>query len=272
MSVSPLPQSVAHMFARAKSQLKRDDSTRALENMLAGLAGFEPKKYAAKTRFEIEVLILECVMELNRQPAVRELFAALSKKSKTAQVAYTPGQEKKLAGVLTLLHKALADKVAAGEEDAAAAKAKRRAMLEQKGLVYLQSGNFPRGKAALRVLAEEFGKEPGVLRQASEWLLEFKLHFEAAELLEQAMEHFPKDSKSYGLAAQCYIDVREFEKAEAVYQSAIRQFGRHPRTLLNLAKVYVAWNKKEAAFTTAQDALNKDDSLEEARAIVEKYA
>lgn len=258
-------------FARAKAQLKRDQSIKALESMLVGLREYSPKNMPGKVRFEIEVLIQECVMELNRQPAVRSFFETITK-SKNASVPYTPGQESKLLGVLGILHKALTESVAATERNEQEQKESRRDGLLRKGREFLKEGDGPRGKASLRVLAEEFGHEPGILLQAGELLLGAQFYFETAEMLEQAIEQFPKESKPYALAAQAYLVLHEYQKAESVYLRAIKQFGKHPRTLLNLAKLYKAWNKKEEAFRMAQEALKKDANLAEAREIVDKYA
>ena len=258
-------------IARAKSQLKRDDTIRALESLLAGLAEFDPRNMAGKVRFEIEVVIQECVMDLNRQPAVRTLFETLAR-SKNAFVPYTPGQEQKLVGILTILHKALSEGKAAEEQEKQDKLEQRRDALLQKGAEYLKAGDGPRGKSSLRVLAEEFGEERGMLVQAAELLIGAEFFFEAAEMLEQAIETFPKESKAYGLAAQTYTQLREYEKAEKVYLKALKQFGKHPRTLLNLAKVYAAWNKKEEAFRTAQEAYAKDASLQEAKALIDKFS
>lgn len=257
-------------IARAKAQLKRDDTVRALESLLAGLDEFDPQHTPAKARYEVEALLTECVADLNRQPLIRALFESLAK-SKQAFIPYVPGQEGKLRGVLGILYKALNESAAKTQRDEAEGQAQRKAALEQKGLEALKTGDMPRGKSALRILAEEFGEEPGMLVKIAEWLLEYKAYFEAAELLEQAMEAFPKDVKAYGLAAQCYRTIRELEKAEAVYLKAIQRFGKHPRTLLNLAKLYVEWNKKDKAFEAAYDAWKKDNSLTEAKEIADKY-
>jgi tetratricopeptide (TPR) repeat protein len=257
-------------MARARAQLKRDDTVRALESMLAGLDEFDPQHVPAKARYEVEALITECVADLNRQPVVRTLFEALAK-SKKAFIPYAPGQEQKLRGMLGILHKALHESAANAQKNEQEERTQRKISLQQKGLESLKAGDMPRGKASLRVLAEEFGDEPGLLVQIAEWLLEYKIYFEAVEILEQAIESFPKEAKAYGLAAQCYRTMRELEKAETVYLKAIQRFGKHPRTLLNLAKLYIEWNKKDKAFEAANDAWKKDNTLTEAKEIVDKY-
>ena len=258
-------------MARARAQLKRGDTVCALESMLAGLDEFDHQQTSAKGRYEFEALVTECVLILNRQPAVRSLFETLAR-SKKASIPYTSGQERKLREVLGILHKALHESAIAAQKNKAEEQAQRKAFLQQKGLDALKAGDMPRGKASLRILAEEFGQEPGLLVQIAEWLLEYTVYDEAAELLEQAIEGFPKESKAYGLAAQCYKTMREMEKAEAVYLRAINRFGRHPRTLLNLAKLYVEWNKKDKTFHAANDAWKKDNSLAEAKEIVDRFA
>ena len=258
-------------MSRAKAQLKRDDTVHGLEAMLAGLDEFDPQHTPTKARYEVEALITECVLELNRQPVVRSLFEALTK-SKKAAIPYAPGQEKKLRGILGILHKALGQSAANTEQCEKEAREQRRTSLQQKGLEALKTGDLPLGKSSLRILAEEFGEEPGLLVQIAEWLLEYKVYFEAVELLEQSIEHFPKEAKAYGLAAQSYRTMRELEKAETVYLKAIQRFGKHPKTLLNLAKLYVEWNKKDKAFFTASDAWKRDNTLTEAKEIVDRFA
>jgi Flp pilus assembly protein TadD len=225
----------------------------------------------AQARFETEVLILECVTDIGRQPVVRAFFEKLTKTTK-ATVSYAPGEEEKLKATLALLHKGLQ---AAEEERQAQERGvrdERRRSLEQRGLQYLKAGDAPKGKSALRVLADEFGADPGVLTQVGIWLQEAELYFEAAEFLEQAIEAFPRDSKAYGAITNIYTMLREFEKAETVYSKAIKEFGKHPRTMLNLAKLYLAWNKKDKAFEAARDAYKADPGLEEAKAIVDQYS
>lgn len=262
---------VGQKFARAKAQLKRDETIRALETVLSALNDYDPKAISSQVRFEIEVLITECVQDLNRQPAVRNLFQTLVKSQK-AYIPYMPGEEKRLFGVLGIVYKALSESIKATEENAEQQKLERKNSLQQRGLEYLRAGDLPRGRASLRLLAEEFGDEPGMLAQVGEWFIEFQLYFEAAAVLEQSIENFPKDRKAYSLATKCYTELRENEKTEAIYLKAIKQFGKHPRTLLNLAKFYMSCNKKEEAFRAAQEAYSKDSSLTEAKEIVDKYA
>jgi tetratricopeptide (TPR) repeat protein len=266
-----IPPEVGLNIARAKSLLRRDETVRALEALLAGLEHYDPSKLPGQLRFEAEVLIHECVLDLNRQPKIRTLLTALTKSSKT-NITYAPKEEKKLKGILNIILKALHESEEATVKNTAEAKLARKVMLEQKGLAALRAGDSPKGKAALRVLADEFGEEPGVLRQVGDWLLEFKHYFEAAEFLEQAIERYPKDSKSYGSAVSCYKVLREFEKCEAIYLKAIRQFGKHTKTLTNLAEAYLAWNKKDKAYDAAREALTMDSSNETAKAIVEKLS
>lgn len=266
-----VPLQLSQKLARAKSLLRRDDTVRGLEELLAGISLYDPRNSMGKVRFEVEVLLQECVMEVNRQPVVRKFFATLGQKE-NAYVPYVPGQEYKLKNTLQLVVKALnkdtEGKKAAVEEE----HRQRRNILEQKGLEYMRTGDTPRGKAALRVLVDEYGADPAVLTQVGEWFLEYSLFFEAVEILEQAIENFPKQSKAYILAAQAYKQLHELDKMASVYLRAIKEFGRHPRTLLNLAKVYADMNKKEEAFYLAQEAWKKDDSLSEAKEIVDKYA
>lgn len=266
-----VPLQLSQKLARARSLLRRDDSARGVDALISGLQAYSSRQLLSKIRFEVEVLIQECVNELNRQPPVRRLFESLAHSAKVF-VPYTPGKEDKLVETLLLLKKALENDAREQQLAADAKRLARRTDLEQKGLTSLRNGDFSRGKSALKVLAEEFGEEPGLLARVGEWMLEYRLCFEAAEILEQAMELFPKDSKAYRLASEAYAGLHEQEKLESVYLRAIREFGRHPRTLLHLARLYQNWNRREEAFHLAKEAWAKDNSLAEAKEIVDKNA
>jgi tetratricopeptide (TPR) repeat protein len=265
------PQNVRQHFARAKSLLKRNETVKALDALLTGLELYDRGKLLAKARFETEVLILEAVTDIPRQPLVRSFFEKIAQSGKTA-VAYQPGEEEKLKTTLQIILKGLENMEKEKQQQERDTRENRRESLQAKGLAYLKAGDAPRGKSALRVLADEFGHEPGVLSRIGLWLQEAGLYFEAAEFLEQAIADFPRDSTAYGPAAAVYITLREFEKAETIYLKALKEFGKHPRTMLNLAKLYVSWNKKDKAFEAAREAYKGDPSLEEAKALIAKFA
>ena len=271
MSSFTVPQSVSQNISRAKSLLKRDEPLRAIDALIAGMNLYDPSGLLGKARFEAEVLIQECINELNRQPQVRTLIETLSKSSSTS-ITYTPGSETKIKAILPILRKGLMEMSSAKESAVINEKENRKKMLQEKGHAFLKAKDFARGKATLRVLADEYGEEPGILSSLGICMYEAELYFEAAEFLEQAIDLNLKDSQCYGIAASCYITLREFEKAENIYLKAIKNFGKHTKTLTNLAKLYLSWGKKEKAFDAAQDAYNLDPSNTEAKAIFDKLA
>ncbi len=269
MTQLQLPPSIGQNIARAKSLVRRDDPVRALDALIRALDLFEPESIIGKARFEIEVTIQECLADLNRHPKVRALLDQVTR-SHNAMINYKPGEENTLKSVLHVLRKGLfeveQEKVRHDQEK----QDHRKSLLLQKASEHLDAGEKPRGKAMLRLLADEFGSEPGVLLQVGTMLIGAKLHYDAAEFLEAAIEAFPKEGRAYQELVTCYLELREWEKAESVYRRAIRQFGAHPKTMLNLAKLYMNWNKKEKAFEAAQHVLRHEPDNAEAKAIIDK--
>jgi pentatricopeptide repeat protein len=92
---------------------------------------------------------------------------------------------------------------------------------------------------------------------------------DGAEFLEMAIEAFPREGQLYGTLVDCYMGAREYEKAEAVYLKVLKQFGSHPRTLVNLAKLYKLLNKRQKAADMAQRALAQDPTNAEAKEIAD---
>lgn len=260
------PSAVPQNIARAKSLVKRDEPVRAIDALVTALELFEPDKILGKARFEIEVNVQECVGDISRHSAVRALLTRLTR-STSSVIAYTPGEEAKLLPVLKVLRKALAETAAEEIRTAEGKVTDRKVALLAKGKEHLAAGEMPKARAVLKRLGEEFGTEPGVLLEIGSLLALAKLYYEAAEFLEQALETFPKESGAYGELVSCYTALREHEKAEAVYLRAIAQFGRHPRTLINLGKLYLDWNKKDKALDVLNQAVRMDPGNEEAKAL-----
>jgi pentatricopeptide repeat protein len=262
------PPIVSQNIARAKSLVKRQELSRALDCLITALENFTPGNLIGKARYEVEVNLRQCVAEINLNPKVHAFLTALTH-SPAPSIPYAPGGEAALLSVLGVLRNALNKMEQAEQQGAQNAHAQRKAELLANGQRLLAEGEGVKGKVELRKLAEEFGKEPGILAQAGSILAEAKMPADAAEFLELALEAFPKEGHVYGALVDCYMSIREYEKAEAVYLKALKNFGMHPRTLVNLAKVYKLSNKRQKAAEAAQRALVLDPGNAEAKEIAD---
>jgi tetratricopeptide (TPR) repeat protein len=262
------PTMVTQNIARARGYLRRNEVLRALETLAIAAEMFEPKKVMGKARYETEVYLAECVDDLSKHPTIYSFLKTLSKGA-APSIVYVSGQEHKLAGTLRVIHKVLKDQedeISLIEGDTSEM---RRDALWEKGTRCLAEGQTPRGKSILRRMGEEFGGEEGVLTRIGEALINSNCLFESAEILEEALEKFPKDNKAYSLLIKSYTELQEYEKAETLYIRALKQFGQHPLTVLNLAKMYRRWNKRDKAFETALTAKRLDPSSQEAQDILD---
>lgn len=269
MSQLQAPPSVTQNIARAKSLVKRDEPVRALDSLLTALELFKPEAILGKARYVVEVNILECVADLNSHAKIKQLIQSVANSSKAA-IAYAPGGEAQLAAVLKILRKALTEAEEAKLEAARASVANRKESLFEKAKQHITAGETPRGKAVLRQLGDEFGADPGVLADIGKILIGATLVYDAIEFLEQAVENFPKASGAYADLVNCYLETREYAKAEQIYLRAVKEFGQHPRTLVNLGKLYIAWNKKDKAFEVLNKAVKQDPGNQEAVELLAK--
>ncbi len=264
-----VPPAVAGNIARAKSLLGRNETIRGLDALLAAISLFTEAKVVGRGRSGTEIALRECVDICNGNSVIRDLLRSLAKSDKAA-IAYTPGQEAKLAAVLNIVRKALAEIEGARAQAAEEERFQRKESLFDTARKCFQSGEAPKGKAILRKLGEEFGEEKGVLADIGKLLSEAGFLPDAAAYFEQAVENFPRESGPYGELAACYAALREYEKAERLYRSAIREFGVHPRTLIHLGKIYIAWNKRDKAFDVLQQAARLDPANQEAAELFAK--
>jgi pentatricopeptide repeat protein len=262
------PSAVSQNIARAKSLAKRQEVLRAIECLIAALENFTPGALVGKARFEVEVNVQQCIADINLNPKLRKLLTELTHSS-TAGITYTPGEEAALLSVLGVLRKALENMEHAEKQGAQDALKQRKSELIESGQRLLAEGEGVKAKVELRRCAEEFGKEPGILAQIGGMLAQAQMPVDAAEFLELAIEAFPKEGQVYGTLVDCYMGEREYEKAEAVYLKVLRQFGAHPRTLVNLAKVYKLTNKRQKAAEMALRALAMEPGNAEAKEIAD---
>lgn len=263
------PKNVRENLARAKSYLNRDDCERALEAGIAALSEYTSVKVVGEAKFKMEVAILEFANELSRHHLIRAFFHA-NRITREPFVQYTRGEDKKLIERLeAILHglRYMAQEKAQQEEGETQVK---RETLYNTGLELMARGELPRGKAYLRRYVDEYGKEAGVFTDVGNIFLKHKLYPEAAELFSLAMEEFPKDPKGYAGGVAAYTEVGPPEKVEEIYLAVLRQFGPHPKTLLNISKFYLGLRKREKAWDYARQAYSKDPNLLEAKEIMDK--
>ena len=262
------PSSVSQNIARAKSLIKRHELQRALDCLITALENFTPGSLIGKARYEMEVNIRQCIADINLNPEISKLLTELTRSPKPV-IAYAPGGEAALLTVLGVLRKALKNMEQVEKQGAQHALTQRKTALLENAQRLLAGGEDARAKLELRKLAAEFGKEPGILTHIGSIFVEADMPADAAEFLELAVESFPKDGQNYGTLVDCYMGMREYEKAETVYLKALKQFGPHPRTLVNLAKVYKLLNKRQKTAEMARRALALEPGNAEAKAIAD---
>lgn len=268
-SIFKVPASVTQNISRAKAALRKGEALRAVEALGEALNLFNPKKVVGQAKYETEILLMECVEELNRNKKVAAFLAKVAPKGKEPKVPYVPGQEGLLFSALQVVLKALREEEQDSEEVQVENREERRQALWEKGSRMLESGDAPRGKAILRRLVEEFGDEPGVQAMVGGALCEADLAQEAVEFLEVAIEQDPADSKSYGYLVRAYTEGQEYKKAERIYKLALRRFGQHYKTLINFAKMYKLWNKRDEAYDIALMALKESPGNPEAQELLD---
>lgn len=265
------PKIVRDNIARSRAYLGRGYITRALAAMETALRAYADTTLIGQSRFETEVHIHEFINDMNRNHAIRTFFAG-RKVSTGPYVAYTPGEEIPLADRLESIRQAMLEEERARDAERAQKILARKIELTAAGQLRLNAGELARGRALLRRVADEYGHEPGVLSDIGQRFLQAQLFFEAAELFETALAAFPSEAQSYSGAVAAYRELREFPKAESVYMRALRQFGAHPRTMLNLAKLYMEWRKRDKAYEYANRAVHADPSLTEARDLLTRLS
>lgn len=255
--------------SRAKGYLRRDDLGRSIGCAKDALIQKSTAAALGMGRTEVELLFCEMCDEYNRHPRILALLEQLGV-HRANFFRYISGEETHLVKRLTAFQIKMEELEQRDQKRSEAKKTRQKAEWLAAGEEYLRQKNFPKGKVYLRRVAETFGDEEGVARQIGETFAAAGLQLEAAEMYSIAVEKFPSDGEAWRLAIDAYDTLGEFPKAEALYLEALKVFGAHPVTYLNMAKFYYKWRKKDDAYEYAQRALGLDPDLEEAKELRDK--
>ncbi len=262
-------RSIRENISRARGYLRRDDLYRCIEAANDALVLKSTSSALGMGRSEVDLLFVEMCEEFSRHPRVVSFLEGIGVR-KGPFLRYRPGDETLLIKKLTAFRLKMEELEQRARKREANAQARQKAEWLQLGQDNLREKNYPKGKVYLRRVVENYGSEPDVIREVGRMFFDAELYAEAAEMFALAIEQTPGDQVAWRLAIDSYDALGEFKTAEALYLDAVRNFGGHPVTFLNMAKFYLKWHRKDDAYEYAQRALALDADLAEAREIREK--
>lgn len=250
--------------ARTKAYTHRREFVKAIDALAKALADRQRVRLMGKDRYEVDFLLEEGCAVLSNHPEIVQFLAERSIRVRP-YVSYKPGQEANVVARLDILRSQLIKRDHEAQAKEEEKRAGRLAELLRRGQDLLDQKQFPKGKAFLRKAAEEYADEPGVMADVGRRMLHAGLFMEAADMLQEAIARFPATDAAYRDLVAAYRELQEFEKAEAVYLAAIKAFGAHPKTFLNMGRLYEEWRKTDKAYEYYKQAYELDNSLTEAK-------
>jgi tetratricopeptide (TPR) repeat protein len=262
-------RAIRENISRAKGYLRRDDLERAIGCAKDALVQKNTAATLGLGRSEVELLFSELCEDFSRHPKVVTLLGGLGVRAGQF-LRYVPGEEILLIKKLTAFQLKKEELEQRERQRADNKRALQKAEWLAAGRELLARKNYPRGKVTLRRVAETFGDEPSVARDVGELFAGAGLVAEALEMYTLALQKFPSDEQAWRLAITACDTLGEFQKAENLYLEALKLFGAHPLTYLNMAKFYLKWHRKDDAYEYAERALALDPDLAEAREIRDK--
>lgn len=269
--MAQMGREIRENVSRAKGYLRRDDLERAIGCAKDALMQKGKAGTLGLGRSEVDLMFVELCDEINRHPKVVALLESIGVRGGVL-LRYAAGNETLLIKKLTALQIKMEDLASKAQQRVEAKRTAQKAEWLAAGQALLREKNFPKAKVYLRRVVETFGDEAGLAREVGQLFAEAGLHNEAVEMFVVAMEKAPTDGEAWRLAINTYDTLGEFQKAETLYLDAVRAFGAHPMTYLNIAKFYYKWHKRDNAFEYAERALALDPNLPEAIEIRDKTA
>lgn len=262
------PKDIRENIARANGYLRRNEIPRALQTMSSALRQFGGVQMMRAARAELDIQISEFLNSLMHHQAMQRLLDP-SGSGKPRPIRYQQGKEAALATVLDGLAKIINNEAEEAIRKKTEEALERKKMLIETGTRLLHEGQLAKGRAFLKRVAEEFSNDEGIRIQLGKIFAAEGQMVEAAEMYEESMQHQPREVAAYTGAVTIWLELREYEKAEKVFQTILRTFGGHPNTFGKMAKMYWDWRKRDKAEELALRALQGNPSQPEALGVIE---
>lgn len=262
-------RAIRENISRARGYLRRDELYRAIDAAREALSLKNSGIALGLGRAEVDLLFAELFDDFGRHPRVAASLQELGIDA-AAFWRYRSGDEATLSKKLVALRAKMAGSEAQEKAQEVLRRTEEKEAWLRLGRQNLEQKNFPKGKVYLRRAAETYGDEDGVVREIGTLFLAAGLVPEAAEMASLAIERFPNDEQAWRLGIEAWDTLGDSKKAEALYLDAVKIFGGHPITFLNIAKFYLKWHRKDDAYEYAVRALTLDPNLAEAKAIRDK--
>lgn len=257
------PKELRENIARANGYLRRNEVPRALQTMGTALRQFSGVQLMRAARAELDIQISEFLNSLVHHHAMQPLLDP-SGSGKPRPIRYQQGKEAALATVLEGLAKIINSEAEAAIRKETEERLERKKTLIETGTRLLKEGQLAKGRAFLKRVAEEFSNDEGIRVQLGKIFAAEGRLVEAAEMYEESIEHQPREVAAYTGAVSTWLELREYEKAEKVFQTILRTFGGHPNTFGKMAKMYWDWRKRDKAEELALRALQGNPNQPEA--------
>lgn len=262
------PKELRENIARANGYLRRGEVPRALRAMGSALRQFAGIQLMRGPRAELDIQISEFLNALVHHQTMQPLLDP-AHNGKPRPIRYQQGKEAALATVLEGLAKIITSEAEAEIKRNAEERLERKKTLIETGTRLLKEGQPAKGRAFLKRVAEEFSEDPGIRVQLGKIFIAEGRLVEAAEMYEESIQHQPREVAAYTGAVAAWLELREYEKAEKIFQAILRTFGGHPNTFGKMAKMYWDWRKRDKAEELAIRALQGDARQKEALEVLD---
>jgi len=264
-------KTIQEHISRAKGYLRRGDIIKSTDAACTAYALNKNVKLMGKDKIETHYALEEYCIEFSAHSGVLDFLESVNVTVKPI-ISFVPGKEDLIIERLGLIKKGLVKIEEAQENKVKEKREARKKHLFGTGRDLFESKNYPKGRSFLRKAAEDYPEDAQMLMDIARLFMKHDFPADAYEILAQTIELHPTLAAAYSMGTKALLAEERYEEAEKLYLAAMKQFGKHPNTLLNMSRMYLLWNKKDKAFERAKEALDADPSLEEAREIVEKTA
>jgi tetratricopeptide (TPR) repeat protein len=272
MSGSQIAKTAQEHLARAKAYLNKDRVAEAVAEAAEGVKLGLDRRVMGRDKIMLQTYVNEFLHGLSKDSAVKQHFYSHNIYS-TDHYKLQPGKERDTLRMLQVLHSWMGGEEQKKAQQAEEEKQEGPRELLDKGARLLEAGDDTKGRVALRKAVARRPADKDIPAQAAQVFLDHNMLREAADVCRKAMEANPSNGMMYSLAVQAHVKAGDYAQAEEVYKQALKRFGAHPRTYLNLAKLYLQWRKWSECYEAARQAAGGDPEVRrEAEEIIEKVS
>lgn len=126
-------------------------------------------------------------------------------------------------------------------------------------LLYKEAGDYEKALKTIKKIENSIGVNERIIYLKHDLYSKLRRKKEAIRELREGIDYFPENINMYGLLAEYFTEIGEFEEAENIYHEILKKDSANSKVILSYADYLIGLKREDKAFVYYQKAMEDQD-------------